>query len=82
MRLVVIKHLPRFTSMSTCQKRFVLLETQHLNQTLMDLTMQHLPQLLEFPINHLAYYYHPCGMADPETYMPRLGEQLAQWRRS
>lgn len=46
----------------------------------MDLTPKRLPEWLKEKIGHLAYYYYPYGMEDPDHYMPLIGESLREWR--
>ncbi len=59
---------------------FALLETQLLGAEALDLTMQHLPELLADGPDHLCFYYYPYGMAEPERYMPQIGAAIRKWR--
>lgn len=62
------------------RKHFTLLETQLLGMAGLNLTLRHLPSYLAEKEDHLAYYYYPCGMQDPDFYMPRIGRLIAEWR--
>lgn len=59
---------------------FTLLETQLLDEATLELTLTRLPEFLKTKTGHLAYYYYPYGLADPERFMPLLGETIARWR--
>lgn len=60
---------------------FTLLETQLLDRTSLELSLERLPEFLSSKEGHLAYYYYPYGMENPEEFMPRLGHALESWRR-
>ncbi len=59
---------------------FTLLETQLLDGFTMDVTLARMPEFLSTKSGHLAYYYYPYGMANPDAYMPKMGRMLADWR--
>lgn len=59
---------------------FTLLETQLLGEEAMDLTLRRLPEFLSEKTGHLAFYYYPYGMENPERYMPAIGESVMRWR--
>lgn len=59
---------------------FTLLETQLLDTAALELSLARLPEFLPTKTGHLAYYYYPYGMSDPERFMPAIGEALANWR--
>ena len=59
---------------------FTLLETQLLDKSNLHLSLSRLPEFLESKTGHLAYYYYPYGLAEPEWFMPILGDALAAWR--
>lgn len=44
--------------------------------------MLHLPRFLDAKRGHLAYYYYPYELSEPERFMPILGKTLADWRCS
>jgi hypothetical protein len=60
---------------------FTLLETQLLDALTLDLSLERLPEFLAEKEGHLAYYYYPYGMENPDHYMPEFGSRLAAWRR-
>lgn len=59
---------------------FTLLETQLLDEPTLELSLSHLPEFLTTKTGHLAYYYYPYGLADPERFMPAIGKAMATWR--
>jgi hypothetical protein len=59
---------------------FTLLETQKLDAAAMELSLSHLPRFLDAKRGHLAYYYYPYELSEPERFMPILGKTLADWR--
>jgi hypothetical protein len=61
-------------------RSFTLLETQLLDEPTLELTFSRLPEFLGTKTGHLAYYYYPYGLADPERVMPALGRAMAGWR--
>ncbi len=61
---------------------FTLLETQLLDAPTLERTLLRLPEFLGEKRGHLAFYYYPYGMENPDHYMPLIGEKLAQWRRA
>ncbi len=63
------------------RRPFTLLETQLLDEPTLDLSLEHLPAFLDEKQGHLAFYYYPYGLADPEKYMPLVGKQVAAWRQ-
>ena len=59
---------------------FTLLETQLLDAPTLDLSLERLPEFLAEKEGHLAYYYYPCGLENPEHYMPKFGDAIKKWR--
>jgi len=59
---------------------FTLLETQLLDQSSIALSLARLPGFLEVKTGHLAYYYYPYGLAEPERFMPEIGKAMSTWR--
>jgi hypothetical protein len=47
----------------------------------MELSLERLPEFLSSKERHLAYYYYPYDMENPDQFMPRLGDGLVSWRR-
>ena len=43
-------------------------------------SLSHLPRFLDTKRGHLAYYYYPYELSEPERFMPILGNTLADWR--
>lgn len=59
---------------------FTLLETQLLDAPALELSLTRLPEYLPSKTGHLAYYYYPYGLAEPERFMPEIGKAMAAWR--
>jgi len=59
---------------------FTLLETQLLDRSTLDLSLSRIPQFLSTKTGHLVYYYYPYGMENPDYYMTKIGEAIADWR--
>ena len=59
---------------------FTLLETQLLDAPALELSLARLPEYLPGKTGHLAFYYSPYGLADPERFMPAIGKAMAAWR--
>ncbi len=59
---------------------FTLLETQLLDEFTLDLSLSRMPEFLATKTGHLAYYYYPYGMADPDRYMAEIGKAMADWK--
>lgn len=59
---------------------FTLLETQLLDEYTTELSLSRMPEYLQTKNGHLAFYYYPYGLADPERFMPEIGKTLAAWK--
>lgn len=59
---------------------FTLLETQLLDVPTLELSLRRMPEFLQTKTGHLAFYYYPYGLAEPEHFMPRIGRMMANWR--
>ncbi|MDQ8194780.1 hypothetical protein QEH59_10110 [Coraliomargarita sp. SDUM461004] len=59
---------------------FTLLETQLLDERTLELSLSRMPEYLQTKNGHLAFYYYPYGLADPERFMPAIGKMLSTWR--
>ena len=52
-----------------------------LDEVTTELSISHLDEFLDAKTGHLVYYY-PYEMADPERFMPLVGDAAAAWRSS
>ena len=69
---------------TACRKNDVgtlaLIETQNLEASQLQATVEHLPAFLEQPADHLLYYYHGACRDDDEQCMKSMQPVLKEWR--
>jgi hypothetical protein len=58
-----------------------LIETQTPGPDEPERTLAHLPAFLDYPVDHLLYYYHGASRVDEDWLMEGMGRRLRAWRR-
>lgn len=75
-------HLQRFidTAANENLRKFVLVETQRLDNAAVEAMLRRLPTFLSSDVDHIVYYDYPHGFENAELFQPRLASAFRDWR--